>query len=63
MSEFLRPCLFFCCGLSNFVTDIHKTAVIITDGESLLDDVTEPARKLRESGVEVFSIGVRDALQ
>ncbi|XP_026693209.2 sushi, von Willebrand factor type A, EGF and pentraxin domain-containing protein 1-like isoform X5 [Ciona intestinalis] len=42
---------------------VLKTAIVITDGESILDDVTEPARMLKEIGVEVFSIGVAAALR
>lgn len=43
--------------------EVRKTALIITDGESLMDDVTEPAQQLRDIGVEVFSIGIENALQ
>ena len=31
----------------------QKVVLVITDGESLQDSVTEPARRLRENGVEV----------
>ena len=44
-------------------TGYLKTAIIVTDGESILDDVTLPAQRLRDSGVEVFSIGVKNALR
>ena len=33
--------------------DAQKVVLVITDGESLQDSVTEPARRLRENGVEV----------
>lgn len=39
---------------------VPQIAVVITDGESA-DDVVEPARRLRESGVIVFAIGVGQA--
>ena len=35
-----------------------QVAIIVTDGESLQDKVTEPARKMRKAGVEIFAIGV-----
>ena len=35
--------------------DAQKVVLVITDGESLQDSVTEPARRLRENGVEVSS--------
>ena len=35
-----------------------QVAIIITDGESLQDKVTEPAKKMRKAGVEIFAIGV-----
>ena len=34
--------------------DAQKVVLVITDGESLQDSVTEPARRLRENGVEVI---------
>ena len=37
-----------------------KVAIVITDGESLQDDPTVPAKELRRSGVEIFAIGVGD---
>ena len=40
----------------------QKVVLVITDGESLQDSVTEPARRLRENGVEIFSIGVGDEI-
>ena len=40
----------------------QKVVLVITDGESLQDTVTEPARRLRENGVEIFSIGVGDEI-
>ena len=46
---------------NNFV-DVHKTAIVITDGESILDKVDEPARRLREQNTEVYSIGVAAAI-
>ena len=35
-----------------------QVAIVITDGESLQDKVTEPAKKMRKAGVEIFAIGV-----
>lgn len=43
--------------LKNF-SAAQKTLVVITDGDSILDTVDEPARLLHEAGVEVFSIGI-----
>lgn len=41
-----------------------KKLVILTDGESVLDDVTIPAKRLRDLQVEVFAIGIgSDALR
>ncbi len=38
--------------------------MILTDGESVLDDVTLPAKRLRDSQVEIFTIGIgSDALR
>jgi len=42
--------------------NVHKTAIVITDGESILDKVDEPARRLREQNTEVYSIGVAAAI-
>nr|XP_040025285.1 scavenger receptor cysteine-rich type 1 protein M130-like [Gasterosteus aculeatus aculeatus] len=39
---------------------VPKILILITDGDSQ-DDVTSPARSLREAGIELFAIGVRDA--
>ncbi|XP_077971175.1 sushi, von Willebrand factor type A, EGF and pentraxin domain-containing protein 1-like isoform X2 [Styela clava] len=60
--DFLRTVMFSTDQGSRLDGSVRKTAVIITDGESILDDVSEPARLLRETGVEVFSIGVGSAL-
>jgi len=40
-----------------------RKLILLTDGESILDDVEIPARKLRNSDVEIFTIGVGHALQ
>ena len=45
-----------------FKTNLILVVLVITDGESLQDSVTEPARRLRENGVEIFSIGVGDEI-
>uniref|UniRef100_A0A8C9VEU1 Collagen type XIV alpha 1 chain n=1 Tax=Scleropages formosus TaxID=113540 RepID=A0A8C9VEU1_SCLFO len=39
---------------------VPKIAILITDGKSQ-DDVIPPAQSLREAGIEVFSIGVKNA--
>lgn len=45
---------------SRAIKRVPQIAVVITDGESA-DDVVEPARHLRERGIIVFGIGVRQA--
>ncbi|KAM6925907.1 collagen alpha-1(XIV) chain-like [Lycodopsis pacificus] len=39
---------------------VPKIGIVITDGTSN-DDVIPPARSLREAGIELFAIGVKDA--
>ncbi|XP_038600848.1 collagen alpha-1(XIV) chain isoform X2 [Tachyglossus aculeatus] len=39
---------------------VSKIGILITDGKSQ-DDVIPPARKLRDTGVELFAIGVKNA--
>uniref|UniRef100_A0A3Q3QYN1 Collagen, type XIV, alpha 1b n=1 Tax=Monopterus albus TaxID=43700 RepID=A0A3Q3QYN1_MONAL len=39
---------------------IPKIGILITDGKSQ-DDVIPPARRLREAGIELFAIGVKNA--
>ncbi|KAK1332010.1 hypothetical protein QTO34_007687 [Cnephaeus nilssonii] len=41
-------------------TGISKIGILITDGKSQ-DDIIPPSRNLRESGVELFAIGVKNA--
>uniref|UniRef100_A0A480X968 Collagen alpha-1(XIV) chain isoform X2 n=1 Tax=Sus scrofa TaxID=9823 RepID=A0A480X968_PIG len=41
-------------------TGVSKIGILITDGKSQ-DDVIPPSRNLRESGVELFAIGVKNA--
>ncbi|XP_061680396.1 collagen alpha-1(XIV) chain-like [Syngnathoides biaculeatus] len=40
--------------------DVPKVAVLITDGKSQ-DDVVPPARTLRDAGIRVFAVGVKNA--
>ncbi|XP_022625883.1 scavenger receptor cysteine-rich type 1 protein M130-like, partial [Seriola dumerili] len=40
--------------------DSRKIAVLITDGESQ-DDVNLPSQNLKDRGIEIYTIGVRDA--
>uniref|UniRef100_A0AAQ6ACW7 Uncharacterized protein n=1 Tax=Amphiprion ocellaris TaxID=80972 RepID=A0AAQ6ACW7_AMPOC len=40
--------------------DSRKIVVVLTDGESQ-DDVEEPAEHLRDTGIEVYAIGIRGA--
>lgn len=37
-----------------------KVAIVITDGESLQDKVGPPSKKMKEDGVEIFTIGIGD---
>lgn len=39
-------------------TGVSKIGILITDGKSQ-DDIIPPSRNLRESGVELFAIGMR----
>uniref|UniRef100_A0A8B9H4I2 Collagen, type XIV, alpha 1b n=1 Tax=Astyanax mexicanus TaxID=7994 RepID=A0A8B9H4I2_ASTMX len=41
-------------------TGVPKIGILITDGKSQ-DDVQGPARSLREAGIELFAIGVKNA--
>lgn len=41
-------------------TGVPKIGILITDGKSQ-DDIIPPSRNLRESGVELFAIGVKNA--
>ncbi|KAI7798408.1 putative collagen alpha-1XIV chain-like, partial [Triplophysa rosa] len=41
-------------------TDVPKIGILITDGKSQ-DDVQFPAQSLREAGIELFAIGVKNA--
>uniref|UniRef100_A0A8C9C1W9 Collagen type XIV alpha 1 chain n=1 Tax=Phocoena sinus TaxID=42100 RepID=A0A8C9C1W9_PHOSS len=41
-------------------TGVSKIGILITDGKSQ-DDIIPPSRNLRESGVELFAIGVKNA--
>ncbi|RXN05227.1 collagen alpha-1(XIV) chain-like protein [Labeo rohita] len=41
-------------------SDVPKIVILITDGESQ-DDVLLPAQRLRDAGIELFAIGVKDA--
>ncbi|XP_060771295.1 collagen alpha-1(XIV) chain isoform X2 [Neoarius graeffei] len=41
-------------------TDIPKIGILITDGKSQ-DDVIGPAQNLRDAGIELFAIGVKNA--
>lgn len=38
-------------------TGVSKIGILITDGKSQ-DDIIPPSRNLRESGVELFAIGI-----
>ncbi|KAF3706985.1 Collagen alpha-1(XIV) chain Undulin Precursor [Channa argus] len=40
--------------------DVPKIGILITDGKSQ-DDVIPPARRLKEAGIELFAIGVKNA--
>ena len=40
---------------------VPKIGILITDGKSQ-DDVQPPARSLREAGIELFAIGMRQSL-
>nr|XP_055076682.1 collagen alpha-1(XIV) chain isoform X1 [Misgurnus anguillicaudatus] len=40
--------------------DVPKIGILITDGKSQ-DDVHSPAQRLRDSGIELFAIGVKNA--
>ncbi|XP_035853725.1 collagen alpha-1(XII) chain-like [Sander lucioperca] len=40
--------------------DSKKIAVLITDGKST-DDVILPSQKVKDAGIEIFAIGVKDA--
>ncbi|XP_061617020.1 collagen alpha-1(XIV) chain-like isoform X3 [Phyllopteryx taeniolatus] len=40
--------------------DVPKVAILITDGKSQ-DDVVPPARTLRDAGIRVFAVGVKNA--
>lgn len=40
--------------------DIPRILIIITDGEST-DEVAKPAAELRDQGVDIYAIGVKDA--
>ncbi|XP_051802456.1 lysyl oxidase homolog 3-like [Acanthochromis polyacanthus] len=42
--------------------DAKKIVVVVTDGDSI-DDVEEPAEHLRDTGIEVYAIGIQDALE
>ncbi|XP_050993234.1 collagen alpha-1(XII) chain-like [Labeo rohita] len=41
-------------------SDVPKIVILITDGKSQ-DDVLLPAQRLRDAGIELFAIGVKDA--
>ncbi|KAM9495088.1 collagen alpha-1(XIV) chain isoform 1-T1 [Clarias gariepinus] len=41
-------------------TDVPKIGILITDGKSQ-DDVIGPAQSLRDAGIELFAIGVKNA--
>ncbi|XP_040287934.1 collagen alpha-1(XIV) chain isoform X1 [Bufo bufo] len=41
-------------------TDIPKIGILITDGKSQ-DDVIPPAKSLKDAGIELFAIGVKNA--
>lgn len=41
-------------------TGVAKIGILITDGKSQ-DDIVPPSRRLRESGVELFAVGVKNA--
>lgn len=40
---------------------VPKIGILITDGKSQ-DDVKPPAKRLREAGIELFAIGMRQSL-
>ncbi|XP_042601735.1 collagen alpha-1(XIV) chain-like [Cyprinus carpio] len=40
--------------------DVPKIGILITDGKSV-DDVLSPAQTLRDAGIELFAIGVKNA--
>ncbi|XP_052388700.1 collagen alpha-1(XIV) chain-like [Carassius gibelio] len=40
--------------------DVPKIGILITDGKSQ-DDVVSPAQRLRDTGIELFAIGVKNA--
>ena len=39
-----------------------KVAIIITDGESLQDDVGPPAKRMKADDIQIFCIGIGDAV-
>ncbi|KAL0167350.1 hypothetical protein M9458_039194, partial [Cirrhinus mrigala] len=41
-------------------SDVPKIVILITDGKSQ-DDVFSPAQSLRDAGIELFAIGVKNA--
>ncbi|KAG7237742.1 hypothetical protein INR49_031859 [Caranx melampygus] len=41
-------------------TESRKIVVLVTDGKSM-DDVTSPARNLKDNGIEIYTVGVGDA--
>ncbi|KAL0167390.1 hypothetical protein M9458_039234, partial [Cirrhinus mrigala] len=41
-------------------SDVPKIGILITDGKSQ-DDVLSPAQRLRDAGIELFAIGVKNA--
>ncbi|XP_056245822.1 collagen alpha-3(VI) chain-like [Seriola aureovittata] len=47
---------------SRAVEGVPQVVVVLTDGRSQ-DDVVEPAQVLRMAGVEVFAVGVQDAVE
>lgn len=54
--DFVRNHMF--ASLHGAREDVKRKAIIITDGASVLDDPRSPAKLLRHSNVEVFTIGV-----
>ncbi|CAM9702238.1 unnamed protein product, partial [Lampetra planeri] len=42
--------------------DVPQVMILITDGKSS-DEFREPAKQLRDSSVEIFAVGVKDAVQ
>ncbi|XP_032815568.2 collagen alpha-1(XII) chain-like isoform X2 [Petromyzon marinus] len=42
--------------------DVPQVMILITDGKSS-DEFREPAKQLRDSNVEIFAVGVKDAVQ